>query len=154
MGNYLEQLLRFLQQSDVDQLRQNSLRQLALVKMHTDRKSSCWGIVVVVLAGCTVCVRRLLRSQGRWPKLSYYRVTGNSYVTVIFSWNFYFGITLHSLYRKYFLVEIILLYITLSWPQPLSCRSFCLHYITLKTPEANSFCDTLHFGYIKNVLRI
>ena len=40
-----------------------------------------------------------------------------------------FGIALHSLYRKYFSAEIIWLYITLSWPQPLSCTSFCLHYV-------------------------
>ena len=57
---------------------------------------------------------------------------------------------LHSLYRKYVLVEIILLYITSSWPEPWSCSSFCLHHITLKIPEANWFCDALHHGYIKN----
>ena len=49
-----------------------------------------------------------------------------------------FGIALHSLYRKYFSAEIILLYITLSWPQPLSCISFW-------------FYTTLHF---KNQKRI
>ena len=44
----------------------------------------------------------------------FYRVTEKFYITVIiFVWN-EFGITLHSLYRTYSLVEIILLYITLS----------------------------------------
>ena len=39
---------------------------------------------------------------------------------------FNLNITLHSLYCKYFLAEVILLYRTLSWPQPLSCTSYCL----------------------------
>ena len=66
-----------------------------------------------------------------------YRVTGNVYITVIIFLGINFGITLHSLYRKCFLAKIILLYITLSRPQPLSCTSlwFSLHYI--KNPDAN-----------------
>ena len=43
-----------------------------------------------------------------------YRVTGNLYITVIIFPRINFGITLQSLYRKYFWAEIILLYITLS----------------------------------------
>ena len=53
------------------------------------------------------------------------------YITVFFS-GLNFGITWHSLYRKYFSAEIIFLYITLSWPQPLSCTSVMFHYITWK----------------------
>ena len=46
--------------------------------------------------------------------------------------------------------DIILLYITLFWPQPLSCSPFCLHYITLEILAADQFCDTLHYRYIRN----
>ena len=41
-----------------------------------------------------------------------YRVTGNCYITVFIFPGINFGIALHSLYRKYFSAEIILLYIT------------------------------------------
>ena len=72
-----------------------------------------------------------------------YRGTGNLYITAIIfpgiSFGVNFGIALHSLYRKYFSAEIILLYITLSWPQPLSCTSFCFHYITLKFRKQINF---------------
>ena len=27
---------------------------------------------------------------------------------------------------------------------------FCLNYITFIIPEANSLCDALHYGYIRN----
>ena len=76
-------------------------------------------------------------------------MTGNVYITVSLFPGIYLDITLQSLLCKYLSAEIILLYITLSWPQLLSCTSFCFHCITLKTLEAY-FCDTLRYGYIKN----
>ena len=75
-----------------------------------------------------------------------YRVTGNVYITVIIFPGINFGITLHSLYRKHFLPEIILLYIILTATR--KSHLFCLHFITLQIPDANEFCNTLHYGYI------
>ena len=45
-----------------------------------------------------------------------------------------FGIALHSIYCKSFSAEIVLLYITLSWPQPLSCTSFLFTHVRRKMP--------------------
>ena len=60
-----------------------------------------------------------------------YCVTGNFTLQQLFIPGINFGITLHSLYRKNISAQVILLYITLSWLQPLSCTSilFSLHYI-------------------------
>ena len=66
----------------------------------------------------------------------------------------HFGIALHSLYHKYLSAEIILLYITLSWPQPLSCPFFVFTLHCIKRSEGNSCCDTLHYGYSTNIFRI
>ena len=48
------------------------------------------------------------------PTFDFYRLTRNGHITVISYPGIIFDITLHSLYRKYFPAEIILLYITLS----------------------------------------
>ena len=57
-----------------------------------------------------------------WPEILHY---SNYFSLELIS-------ALHSLYRKYLSAEIILLYVTLSWPPPLSCTSFfvltILHY--------------------------
>ena len=62
----------------------------------------------------------------------------------------YFSITLHSLYRKYFSGELILLYITLSWPQSLSCTSFLSSQHYIKNSGRNSFSVHYIYGYIHN----
>ena len=50
-----------------------------------------------------------------WRGVLWYHVTGNVCITVIINFpGINFGITLHSLYRKLFSAEIILLYIPLS----------------------------------------
>ena len=69
----------------------------------------------------------------------------NFFITVRFFSGIYFGIALHSFYRIYFLAEIILLYIKLSRPQPLSCTSFLftLHYIKNSRSELILRCITL-----------
>ena len=88
------------------------------------------------------------RSQDAQPPLTSrqgldYHVTGN--VTLIILPGISFDITLHSLYRKCILAERILLYVTLSWPQPSSCTPFLLtlDYIKYFRRELILRCITL-----------
>ena len=88
-----------------------------------------------------------LRQLGRRVKARGSELLGTSDVSTVWPkflhYSHYFALelisALHALYRKYFLSEIIWLYITLSWPQPLSCTFFYFHYITLKFRKQINF---------------
>ena len=77
----------------------------------------------------------------------FYRLTGHFFITVTIFPGIKFGITLHSLYRKYVSAEIISLYIILSLPRPLNCTSFLFLLHDMKIPEAKTFSDISHHGY-------